>query len=194
MSETESQAERIVYTPGEREIRARKIVKTHMWVSMGVGLVPLPFVDLVGVTAVQLRMLNELTKLYAVPFSRDLGKELIGALLGSLVPLSLTVTLGSAAKMIPLVGYAVGGLSMPLLAGAATYAIGKVFIQHFESGGTLLDFEPAKVREYFRQEFAVGQGLASEGPEVAASEPETSADRPSSRPPRARAQETITPE
>ena len=194
MSETESQAERIVDTLGERDIQANKIVKTHTWVSIGVGLVPIPFVDLVGVSAVQLRMLNELTKLYDVPFSRDLGKELIGALLGSLVPISLTYTVGSAAKMLPLIGYAVGGLSMPLLAGAATYAVGKVFIQHFESGGTLLDFEPAKVREYFRQEFAVGRGLASEGHEAATSEPETSADRPSSRSSRGRAQEATAPE
>lgn len=189
MTETESRAERIVYTLGEREIRARKIVRTHMWVSLGVGLIPLPFVDLVGVTAVQLRMLNELTKVYDVPFSRDLGKELIAALLGSLVPISLTYTAASAAKMIPYVGYAIGGLSLPLMAAAATYAVGKVFIQHFESGGTLLDFEPAKVREYFRQEFAEGQRLASEGSEAAASEQETSADRPSSRSSRGRTQE-----
>ena len=153
-TETESQAERTVDTPGERESRARRIVKTHMWVSMGVGLIPVPTVDLAGITAVQLRMLHELTKLYDVPFSRDLGKKLIGALLGSCVPVSL----GSTAKMLPFVGYVVGGLSTPLLAGAATYAIGKVFIQHFETGGTLLDFEPAKMRERFRRAFATGHG------------------------------------
>ena len=96
--------------------------------------------------------------------------------------------------MLPFVGYVVGGLSTPLLAGAATYAVGKVFIQHFESGGTLLDFEPAKVREYFRQEFSVGQGLASERSEAAASEQGTSADRPSSRYSRGRAQEATAPE
>ena len=189
MSETESQAERVVDTPEERESRARRIVKTHMWVATGVGLIPAPFVDLVGVSAVQLRMLHELTKLYDVPFSRDLGKELIGALLGSIVPLSITATVGSAAKMLPLVGYVVGGLSMPLLSGAATYAIGKVFIQHFETGGTLLDFEPAKVREHFRREFAAGRGVAAEGPEAAVSEQEAAAGRSSARSSRGRAQE-----
>jgi hypothetical protein len=51
---------------------------------------------------------------------------------------------------------------MPVFAGAATYAIGKVFIQHFEAGGTLLDFEPAKVREHFRQQFEKGRDLSSE--------------------------------
>ena len=51
---------------------------------------------------------------------------------------------------------------MPVFAGASTYAIGKVFIQHFESGGTFLDFEPAKVRAYFSQQFDKGRDLASE--------------------------------
>ena len=45
----------------------------------------------------------------------------------------------------------------------------------FQTGGTLLDFEPAKVREHFRQEFAKGQGLTAEGPEAAAPEQETPA-------------------
>src|SRR5215510_4090745 len=67
-TETESQEERTIDTPGEKESRARRIVKTHMWVSMGVGLIPVPTVDLAGITAVQLRMLHELTKLYDVPF------------------------------------------------------------------------------------------------------------------------------
>jgi hypothetical protein len=42
---------------------------------------------------------------------------------------------------------------MPAFGAAATYAVGQVFIQHFESGGTFLDFDPDKVREHFRQEF-----------------------------------------
>src|SRR5262249_52323614 len=100
--------------------------------------------------------------------------------------------LGSAAKMIPFVGPLVGGLSMPLFSGAATYAIGQVFIQHFETGGTLLDFEPEKVREHFRREFAEGQGVATESPEATAAEQEASASRPSSRAPRGRSDETST--
>ena len=157
----------------ERELLAQAIVDKHMWLSMGIGFLPVPLLDIAGVTAVQLRMLQQLALHYDVPFSRHLGKELIGALLGSAVPAALTVTVGSAVKAIPVVGTVMGGLSMPLFAGAATYAIGKVFIQHFETGGTMLDFDPAKVREYFRQEFAKGQGLASESHGAAAPEHES---------------------
>ena len=42
---------------------------------------------------------------------------------------------------------------MPAFNAAATYALGRVFIQHFECGGTILDLDPDKVREHFRREF-----------------------------------------
>jgi len=135
---------------------------------MGVGFLPIPVLDIAGVTAVQLRMLQQLAKHYDVPFSRNLGKEIIGALLGSVIPSSLTATVGSAVKAVPVVGTVMGGLSMPLFAGAATYALGNIFIQHFETGGTLLDFNPARVRERFRREFDRGQERASESHEAAA--------------------------
>ena len=39
---------------------------------------------------------------------------------------------------------------MPVLSAGATYAIGKAFIQHFESGGTLLDFNPPDYKEFIK--------------------------------------------
>ena len=39
---------------------------------------------------------------------------------------------------------------MPVLSAGATFAIGKAFIQHFESGGTLLDFNPPDYREFVK--------------------------------------------
>ncbi len=152
----------------DRESQARRTVNKYMWFSAGVGLLPSPFLNVAGVTALQLRMLQVLSEQYEVPFSRDLGKKIIGALLGAITPASLSGVLRGTVGLLTssmhvarAAGAIVGGLSLPVLAGAATYAVGKVFIQHFESGGTFLDFEPAKVREYFRQQFATGQDLAS---------------------------------
>lgn len=42
-------------------------------------------------------------------------------------------------------------------AGAATYALGKLFTQHFSQGGTLLSFDPVKSQEYFRQLYEEGK-------------------------------------
>ena len=40
------------------------------------------------------------------------------------------------------------------MAGASTWAMGKVFTQHFATGGTLLDFDPDTMREHFKTEMA----------------------------------------
>jgi uncharacterized protein (DUF697 family) len=151
-----------VYTPTtDKEAEARRIVNKYMLYSIGVGVLPVPFLDTVGLLAVQLRMLQVLSQHYDVPFSRDVGKKLVSAMLGTVVPASLSTSLWSAVKVVPGLSL-IAGLTMPAFAGAATYAIGKVFIQHFESGGTFLDFEPAEVREYYRQEFERGRTFATE--------------------------------
>ncbi|MCI5165392.1 MAG: GTPase, partial [Candidatus Electrothrix sp. GM3_4] len=49
----------------------------------------------------------------------------------------------------------------PATAEAVTYAVGKVFHQHFASGGTFLTFDPDKVREYYAQMLKEGKAMAS---------------------------------
>jgi uncharacterized protein (DUF697 family) len=140
---------------------ANDLVKKWMWWTMGAGLIPVPFVDLAAVSGVQIKMLSDLSNLYGVKFSANKGKSVVSALLGSIVPNSLAGGgVGSILKMIPLVGTILGGVSMSLFSGAATYAIGKSFIQHFESGGTFLDFDPVKVKDYFKSLFEEGQMVA----------------------------------
>ena len=132
-----------------------------MIVVMGTSLVPIPLFDLVALTSVQLKMLYSLTKLYEVPFSKNLGKSSIAPLLGGVMPTSTAMTLASIAKAVPGLGTAAGVISVSLLGGATTYAIGSVFVQHFESGGTLLDFEPKKMRAYFSSKLEEGKGVAA---------------------------------
>ena len=45
--------------------------------------------------------------------------------------------------------------------GAAQDAAGGVFVQHFESGGTLLDFDAKKMRAYFSSKLEEGNGVAA---------------------------------
>ncbi|HEX2957040.1 MAG TPA: DUF697 domain-containing protein [Chitinispirillaceae bacterium] len=148
---------------GEKIESAQKIVKNYMWFSMGAGLIPVPFLDLATISGVQLKMICDLSNEYNISFSENRGKSILTALLGSIVPSSLVgSSVGSLLKMIPVIGTVMGGISLSIFAGAATYAIGKVFIQHFETGGTLLDFNPAEMNDYFKTKFQEGQGLAEE--------------------------------
>ncbi len=149
------------------EINARlsetgKLIRNYTMYSIGVGLVPIPIADFVGLTALQLNMLRKLSHMYDVPFLKDKGKKLIAALLGGGIPVSMSATTASLLKFVPIIGHTIASLSISVLGGASTYAIGKVFVQHFESGGTFLDFDPMEVKEYFAKEFKEGQDLVSE--------------------------------
>lgn len=140
---------------------AHELVKKYMWWSMGAGLIPVPLVDIATVSGVQLKMLNELSKIYGVKFSKNAGKSIISALLGGLTADALSKSyITSLIKSIPVIGIA-GAVSMPVYSGAATWAIGRVFIQHFASGGTFLNFDPKKVKEYFSNLFKQGQEMAN---------------------------------
>lgn len=153
-------------TEGRQE-RLDKIAKHHILGSMGVGLIPLPILDLVALMGIQLNMVKEIAAEYAIPFKQDMGKSVIFSLMGGVLPVTIGCSLAIMLKCIPLVGYSIGAVTIPGFSGACTYAIYKVFVQHFESGGTFLDLDPAKVKAYFKEQFYQGKkvatGLQTEG-------------------------------
>ena len=140
-----------------RDGDARDIVKRNTLWAMGVGLLPMPGLDLIGVTGVQIKMLSELAEIYKVPFSEHRVKSILSSLVGGLGTLAVAPAFFSLVKIIPIVGQTAGLVSVPLSAGAFTYAVGQVFTQHFASGGTLLDFEPASWREKFREQMKAAE-------------------------------------
>ena len=145
----------------EKELEALKTVKRYMWWSMGAGVIPVPVVNLVAVSGVQLKMLAEISKIYGVPFQENRGKAITGALTGFLAPQAISTGLvGNLLRFVPVVGPLATASSMVLFCAASAWALGKVFIEHFESGGTLLSFDPEKMREHFRAEYEQGRKVA----------------------------------
>lgn len=145
-----------------RKERLEKISKHHILASMGVGLVPVPVVDVVALMGVQLNMIRKLAAEYDIPFKQDSGKSIVTSLVGGLLSTKLGIVLCSLIKCIPVIGQTTGAVTMPVIAGAITYAIYKVFVQHFESGGTFLDLDPAKVKAYFTEQFTRGKKVAAD--------------------------------
>jgi uncharacterized protein (DUF697 family) len=146
----------------EKETQAQKVIRNYMLWSLGAGLVPVPVLDLAAVSGVQLKMLAEISKVYGVPFEESRGKAVIGSLIGFVLPHTLSAgAIGSLLKLIPGFGALVGSPTVALFAAAYAWALGRVFIQHFESGGTFLSFRPDDVREYFRAQFEEGQKAAA---------------------------------
>lgn len=118
---------------GSRRGQAQKIVARHrLYAAMG-GLAPLPVVNVAGVTAIILRMVKALSRLYGVPFERDRTRTMVIGLMGGAVPTGLaTATASTLVFVMPasgLVGLAVSSFT----AATFTYGIGLVFIDHFEN-------------------------------------------------------------
>ncbi|MDB5371065.1 MAG: GTPase protein [Roseomonas sp.] len=128
--------------------------------SAAAGLAPIPLLDLAAISAVQVRMLKKLADHYQVPFTKDLAKSLIGAAIGGSSAFMVAMPLASMLKAVPIIGTFVSTFVTPAAAAATTFALGKVFIQHFEAGGTMLDMEPEALRQHFYDEYKRNQAPA----------------------------------
>jgi uncharacterized protein (DUF697 family) len=145
------------------EQKSVQVVKKYMLWSLGAGLIPVPLLDLATVTGVQLKMVSEISKVYGVEFKENRAKNIVSALFTSISANTFAYgTVGSAIKSIPLVGTLVGSVTMPFFSGAFAYALGTVFINHFEKGGTFLDFDSEKVKTHFSEMFRKGKKVATD--------------------------------
>ncbi len=136
-------------TESRHEAASKLVDRFAIWSGVA-GLVPVPVVDLLCVGGLQVQMLRRLSQIYDVEFSENRGKAIIAALAGTMIPATSGMGAASALKTVPILGMLAGGFVMPALSAGASYAIGKAFVQHFESGGTLLDFNPPDYREFVK--------------------------------------------
>jgi len=134
-----------------QELASKLVDRFALWSGVA-GLIPVPVVDAATVAGLQLQMVRRVSQIYDVNFSENIGKSLIAALAGAMVPATSSLGAASLLKAVPIVGPIASGFVMPVLASGATFAIGRAFIQHFETGGTLLDFNPPDYREFLRSQ------------------------------------------
>ncbi|MEK7253316.1 MAG: DUF697 domain-containing protein [Bacteroidota bacterium] len=143
----------------EKDKHAESIVRNHVIFSMGAGMIPVIVVDILAVSASQLDMIRQLCKVYDQEFSENQGKAIVSSLTTSTLA---RMGAGSLAKMIPIVGSIVGAVTNSVLAGASTYALGQVFKMHFQTGGTILDFDSKRLKKLYDEQFEKGKKIAEE--------------------------------
>lgn len=132
-----------------RQQEAHKITVRRTLYTAGAGLIPMPIVDAAAILGIQVLMVRDIGQIYEVEFKEQRVKSLIMALVGDVAAVGLF-------KIVPGLGSFFGGASAAAAGAAATYALGEVFTRHFEEGGTLLDFDPAKSKAFFQKEFEKG--------------------------------------
>ena len=135
------------------------IIRNHTIWSMGAGFIPILIADIFAVSALQLDMIRQLCKVYDIDYEETRGKAIVTSLTGATI-----ARLGarSVIKLIPGLGSVIGGVTVSIFAGASTYALGEVFKSHFASGGTILDFDPDRVKKFYKEKFEKGKDIAKE--------------------------------
>jgi uncharacterized protein (DUF697 family) len=122
-----------------RRSQADSIVERHTAYAAVGGIIPVPIANVASITAVIVRMVKLLSDLYGIPFERDRARAIVVGLMGGAMPTGLgAVTTSTLFYVVPgsgLVGLAVSSIA----AGACTRSIGRIFVEHFETGSSLHD-------------------------------------------------------
>ena len=132
------------------------IIKKHVIFSMTAGAIPIPIVDFVSITAIQMDMLKQIAGLHSADFDSNLGKSLASSIVGT----SLAKVGASAVKALPGVGTILGISAQVILAGGSTYALAKVFDTHFSSNDSLSNFDIEKMKKKYRELLENGKEFA----------------------------------
>ena len=103
-------------------------------------------------------MLKQIASAYGVSFSETKANYWVSMLTGTL----LARVGASALKLIPGIGSVLGGVAASISAGASTYAIGEVAINHFDVGGTFADLDMDAARRAYAQELERGKQVAKD--------------------------------
>jgi uncharacterized protein (DUF697 family) len=134
------------------ESSAMQIVYRYMAASAGAALIPIPGVDTVALAGVHVALIKRLCDHYAVSFSEHTARNLLIAIVGSIVPGTVGSILGRRVlRLLPTTARVFGWALMSVSSAAFAYGIGRLFIYHFESGGTLLSFDTSTLHKVFSQ-------------------------------------------
>ena len=119
---------------------------------------PVPLLDIAAVTAIQIDMLRQLAGVFEVDYSQSTGKVFVSGLTGG----TLARIGASLVKSVPGIGTVIGGISMPLLSGASTYAVAQVAVAHFGSRGGLREIDMEWAKRAYGDAFEKGRDFVSD--------------------------------
>src|SRR5450631_1176599 len=93
----------------EAALKADNIIKNNTMAGMAAVLIPLPLVfDMVAVTAIEVRMITEMAKVYACPIPHRLVlSKILVSIVGGVGPAYFSVKFACAIKTLPFAGQAI---------------------------------------------------------------------------------------
>jgi uncharacterized protein (DUF697 family) len=119
--------------------QAHAIVERHATYSAAGGIIPLPIANVASVMAIILHMVKMLSNLYGVPFERDRARAIVVGMAGGAMPTGFAAVTSSTLYYLVPVSAIIGLAVSSVAAVACTRGIGRIFVEHFESGAALSD-------------------------------------------------------
>jgi uncharacterized protein (DUF697 family) len=134
------------------------IISNHVIFAMTAGAIPFPVADIVAVSAIQYDMIRQIAEFHDADYDANKGRNLASSLAGATVS-----RIGaSALKAIPGVGTLLGIGSQMVMAGATTYALGKLFDSHFSGSRSLDNLNFNLMKEQYKDLLNKGKDYARE--------------------------------
>ena len=146
--------------PGNQKSRQSQdlndLIKRYCYWSFSASLIPVPIVDLAAMVTIQVKMIQEISKLYKVPLSEEKAKKTVAVLLANVPSLSFM----SLAKLAPGIGYLAVTIPLTTINVTNTYAVGKILAHHFESGHAVDSLGSRSQKAVLQSTLADGKAFA----------------------------------
>jgi len=122
--------------------RANQIISKYMWAAGGAaGVNPFPLLDIAGSSAITLKMVLDLARVYRQPLDADMAVKMLAelsknllAMVGATAAAPVAASLiGSLLKTVPGVGTLAGGLVQGLIQALVTRWVGNVFVRYLQN-------------------------------------------------------------
>ena len=153
MSKEKKTAETTGTTVIADSAEVNKIIRKSVYAAMGIGIVPIPFFNLAAVTTSSIVMIKRLSALYGVEFKEGVARKIITAVVGAGVGVLASGPVESIVGAVPIIGLPLAIATKPTLNAMTTYALGQMFVNHFEEGGGFVSVNIDVMKESFSSAF-----------------------------------------
>lgn len=139
--------------------RTEEIISSHMWAAGVAGAAPLPLLDIAGGSAITVKMVLDLARVYKQPIDSDavvkmleqLGKNLVAMVGVTAATPAVASAISAMLKTVPGIGTLAGGLLQGTVQALVTRWIGNVFVKYFQEE---MKTSPSGLAELARDQWA----------------------------------------
>jgi uncharacterized protein (DUF697 family) len=115
-----------------RRPKCQAIINRYALISGGVGLLPMPMLDVAALTGLQIKMIDSLAEQFGKNYTEEEARHTLTALVGGVMTPIAAPTVAGAAKFVPLVGSIFGAVAFPAAAAASTRLVGRLALERLE--------------------------------------------------------------